>query len=72
MYQLIYEDERIKLRRATKADSKAFHDILNDQDVMIYYGESPTSMEYVLKEIEWFNKLFDENGGRWVIEDKAS
>lgn len=72
MYEVIYEDQRIRLRKATYADAEGLYRLLNDPDIMIYYGESELSRAYASEEIDWFNSLFNENGGRWVIEDKET
>jgi len=69
VYELIYENEIIRLRRAKMQDVKGIERLLNDPDVMLYFGESESSYEYALSEMNWFNDLFEKNSGRWVIED---
>jgi len=69
MYDLILENEKIRLRRAKKEDANGILRLLNDTDVMLYYGESEISYDYALSEVNWFNELFENNAGRWVIED---
>lgn len=72
MYDVIYEDDIIRLRKAIENDTGPLKDILNKPEVMKYYGESLTTEAYALEEIQWFNRLFDEHGGRWVIEDRKT
>lgn len=72
MYEVIYEDQEIRLRKGKLEDAEGLYQLLNDDDIMIYYGESLTSREYAVEEINWFNSLFEENSGRWVIEDRQT
>ncbi|MCH4886210.1 GNAT family N-acetyltransferase [Acidaminobacter sp. JC074] len=72
MYECIYEDEIIRLRKATMDDAPFLHELIKDQKVMAFYGESETTYEGAKSDIKWFNDLFDMNAGRWVIEDRLS
>ncbi len=72
MYECIYEDENIRIRKANIGDVHDVHRIINNQKVMEYYGESATTLESAESEIKWFNSLFNMNSGRWIIEDRNS
>lgn len=69
MLDVIYEDENIRLRKGKAEDAYGLQRLLTDPEVMLYYGEHPNSLEYAQKEIQWFGDLFNQNAGRWVIED---
>lgn len=63
--------KNIGLRRAKVEDAKGIYEITNDDDVMEFYGVSGAyykSRDEALGEIEWFNSLFNDGAGRWVIE----
>jgi len=72
MYEVILDNELIRLRKANINDAEGILKLLNDPDVMLYYGESEKTYEYAKKEVAWFNQLFNSKAGRWVIEDKKT
>lgn len=72
MKDYIYEDDFIVLRKGVAEDAEGMYELLNDSEVMRYYGESATDMASAKAEIDWFNSLFDKHAGRWVIADKKT
>ncbi len=51
MLDILFENEKIKLRKATEKDADAMKDLLKDPDVMLYYGQTKVTHEYALNEI---------------------
>lgn len=71
---IIFENERIRLREAELSDAENLLQIANDEEVMKYYGMNHSlNIEGATEEILWFRSLFEKNeGARWVIADKES
>ncbi len=69
------EFDHYRLREARSDDAEELMKITNDKETMKYYGTSGTfykTKEEALQEIDWFRKLFNQHGGRWVITEKNS
>ncbi len=70
-----FELNNYRLRPGRESDAKALMELTNDPEVMKYYGSCGAyykSETEALEEISWFNSLFEESGGRWVITTKES
>jgi ribosomal-protein-alanine N-acetyltransferase len=72
---MTFEYAGFGLRKPTPRDVEGFIKICSDAEVMKYYGTgsgaSIRTMEDAEKEIEWCNRQFMENAGRWVIAERS-
>lgn len=58
------------LRRAEGRDAEGLRKLCLDTEAMRYYGGfgfDPSDPDGPAREIEWFNGLFAQGGGRWAI-----
>jgi ribosomal-protein-alanine N-acetyltransferase len=58
------------LRPAEARDAEELRELCLDREAMRYYGGfgfDPADPDGPAREIDWFNGLFDQGGGRWVI-----
>ncbi len=65
----VLHTERLTLRQAGVADVLPLLRIMQDPEVLRYYGMPPLETEQqALYEVNWFNQVFDQGSGiRWVI-----
>ncbi len=63
---------RLKLRQPCAADVKPLLKMMQDKDVLRYFGIDPFKSEQEsLAEVAWYNRIFDESQGIWwIISEK--
>jgi ribosomal-protein-alanine N-acetyltransferase len=62
------------LRRAEARDAEGLRELCLDREAMRYYGGAgfdPADPDGPAREIDWFNGLFGQGGGRWAISRGA-
>lgn len=71
---MIFEYENYVLRKPRMGDAEGFLNISQDQEVMRYYGTIGAffaNLEEARQQVEWCQRLFSENAGRWIITEKS-
>ncbi|MBN1620035.1 GNAT family N-acetyltransferase [candidate division WOR-3 bacterium] len=73
MIKILFYYKIFSLRKPKSEDAGGFIDICADKEVMRYYGCEGAfinTFEDANKQIDWCNKQFENNAGKWIIVEQ--